>query len=194
MIIMGVSGKAGTGKDFISNQYLKPRGFRPWSLAWHFKIWLVGKGEATYDEVFHTKPPHVRKLLQEEGTERGRLVYGEDVWCNTAATWIRHLHETWGVQAIVIPDVRFPNEVAMIQRLGGKVLRISAPKRAASSALTPEQRAHQSETALDDFGGFDGFLYNDVGEEAQVEAQLHERFAQWGWVPEHGQVQRAVPA
>lgn len=163
MNILGISGKAETGKDHLRRTVFEPQGYRPWSLAWHFKIWLIGQGRATYEQVFETKPPHIRDLLQQEGTERGRNLYGEDVWCNTAAAWIHLLEREWNVPGIVVPDVRFENEVAMIHRLGGKVIRIEAPERVAASRLSAEARTHVSETALDGYTGFDLVINNDPG-------------------------------
>lgn len=179
MKLVGISGKAGTGKDWVFRNVLRPLGFRNWSLAWHFKVWLVGRSAATHDEVFHTKPEHVRTLLQQEGTERGRLVYGEDVWCNTALEWFRLLEEEWGCDKWVVPDVRFPNEVQFIQQAGGRVYRINAPLRESTAPLTPTQRQHISETALDNFPGFDGVLLNDPND-PPVKIQLLYHMQQHG--------------
>lgn len=184
--IIGLSGKAGVGKDYIAQQFLQPLGFQQISLADHFKLTIVGRKLATFQEVFHTKPPHVRKLLQEEGTERGRNVYGEDVWCDTLYATVL-LHAARNNQTRwVIPDVRFPNEVQFIQQVGGVVYRIWAPDRAATSPLTPEQRQHPSETALDrydpielpdgtfDFGErfFDALIDNRVFRNDSLDLQL----------------------
>lgn len=163
LTVIGLSGKFGVGKDYLSKTYFSPRGFRTISLAAHFKIWIVGKGEATFDEVFHTKPPHIRHMLQQEGTEKGRLVYGEDVWVHTIFAWMELFAETWGETKFVIPDVRFPNEVEAIQKHGGKVFRIIAPERNNHAPYGSEARAHISETALDDYppSKFDGIIKND---------------------------------
>jgi len=167
--VVGISGKAETGKDYLRRTVFEAHGFRPWSLAWHFKIWLIGQGKATYEEVFETKPPHIRELLQQEGTERGRNVFGEDIWCNTAAAWIDLLAREWHVPGIVIPDVRFPNEVEMVHRLGGKVVRIRAPQRVETSRLSAEARGHFSETALDNYDNFDLYVDNDPGAPSLLE-------------------------
>jgi hypothetical protein len=161
--VIGLSGKAGTGKDWIFENYLRPAGYHRWALADHFKIWAVGRGLATYQEVFHTKPPHVRKALQQIGTEEGRLVYGESVWLDTTWAWMHHLAAMWGIDKFCVTDARFPNEVEYIQSHGGKVLRINAPIRAAQSDLTEEAKLHISETALDNYSldKFDGIIQND---------------------------------
>jgi hypothetical protein len=159
-----VSGKAATGKDYLTNAVLRPKGFFQVSMADHFKVWVVATGRATFEEVYSTKPEHVRKLLQLEGTERGRNVYGEDVWCATALAWMRVFSERNGIERFVIADARFPNEVSYFKERVDEctAYRIVAPERAASSRLTAEQRLHPSETAMDDQDHlFDGFVPND---------------------------------
>lgn len=179
--VLGLSGKAGSGKDYLTTNFLRPAGFYQFSLAWHFKIWLAGQGKWTYDDVFKHKPPEVRADLQAEGTERGRLVYGEDIWCNVTANWMQLLHDTWGIERYVIADIRFPNEVALVQRLGGKVFRLSARERIAASALTAEARLHPSETSLDDYPYFDGFVANDSADEGTEVNQLIALMKRSGW-------------
>lgn len=171
--VIGISGKAGSGKDWIANRFLRSQGYYNFSYAWHLKVWLVGKGLATHEEVFVTKPPHVRKLLQEEATERGRMVYGEDIWTETANEWLRVFSEDWGITKFVIPDIRFVNEINAVHKLGGKVIRVEAPKRVAKNGLTPEARNHISETGLDNFTGFDGVIFNDPEHKETVVKQLN---------------------
>ena len=178
--IIGLSGKFGTGKDYIASTYFYPRGFRQMSLAWHFKVGLVGKGKATHEEVFETKPPHVRHMLQQEGTELGRNVYGEDIWVDTLVEWVRVLNETWGQTHFIIPDVRFPNEVEGIQRRGGKVIRVTAPERNLNAPYGEEARSHISETALDTYNMFDYVLFNDIKDVATVPSQISLIFEDMG--------------
>jgi hypothetical protein len=136
-------------------------GYKPFSLAWHFKVWIVAQGMATHEEVFYTKPKNIRNLLQQEGTERGRLVYGNDIWCYAVREWINVLHENMGISRFYVPDCRFPNEVEFIKSMGGTVYRIHAPLRNAATNLSEEARQHISETALDEYNRFDGIIYND---------------------------------
>lgn len=171
--IIGLSGKASSGKDFIFENYIRPLGYYRFALADHFKIWAVGKGSATYEEVFHTKPPHIRKILQQTGTEEGRNVYGEDVWCNTALAWMTHLTKTWGIEKYCVTDIRFPNEAAFVKRNGGKVFRIHAPKRVANSSLNEEARRHVSETSLDEYMEFHGYILNDPEDSPFVERRIN---------------------
>ena len=174
--VIGLSGKAGSGKDYIASRIITPQyGYVPFSLAWHIKTSLIGRGACTYDEAYLTKPPQVRHLLQQEGTESGRDIYGEDIWLETAFAWMQLIYEQWGIARFVVPDVRFPNEVEYIKRKGGKVIRILAPNRVASSSLSMEARLHRSETALDDYplDNFDGLLDNDIGSEVTLAHRVH---------------------
>ena len=59
-----------------------------------------------------------RLALQLMGTEAGRDVFHKDLW-------ILSLEKKLGMyQDVVIADVRFPNEIAFIQRMGGFVVRV----------------------------------------------------------------------
>lgn len=171
--IIGLSGQAGSGKDYIFEHHLKPLGYHRWALADHFKIWIVGKEQATYDEVFKTKPAHIRKLLQVAGTEEGRDAFGENVWCKTTLAWMTHLSNTMGITKFCVTDVRFPNEVDFITKSGGKVFRIEAPERVKNSPLSPEARKHISETALDGYTAFSGQIFNDPKHSETVKQQIY---------------------
>lgn len=173
--VIGLSGHAGSGKDYIAKNILDPMGYKQFSLAWHFKVGLVGEGKATHDETFVTKPNHVRHMLQQKGTEEGRNMYGDDVWLRHATEWMTILSKMWGINKFVIADVRFPNEVEYIRNMGGKVYRIIAPQRELWSPLTLEQRQHLSETALDSYVDFDGYFFNDPQFEKTLINAVHEQ-------------------
>lgn len=63
----------------------------------------------------------IRRLLQVFGTEVVRDNFGRDAWVNILRDSMRP-----GID-YVITDVRFPNEVEMIYRAGGIVVRIDRP-------------------------------------------------------------------
>ena len=172
--VIGLSASAGTGKDYVG-KLIKQHGFYNISLAWHFKIQCISHGDATYEEVFETKPPRVRRLLQIMGTEQGREVWGEDIWVNTMFAWMTLYHKDWGIDKFVIPDVRFPNELRAIQRLGGKVYRVTGDR---LGDLTEEAWSHPSEQSLtDDMDLYDGFINNNQGSnlDEQINYILQEK-------------------
>jgi len=172
--VIGLSASAGTGKDYVG-KLIKQRGFYNVSLAWHFKIHCISHGDATYEEVFDTKPPRVRRLLQILGTEQGREVWGEDIWVNTLFAWMTLYHKDWDMDKFVIPDVRFPNELRAIQRLGGRVYRVTGDR---LGDLTEEAWSHTSEQSLtDDMDLYDGFINNNQGSnlDEQINYILQEK-------------------
>lgn len=161
--IIGLSGKARCGKNYIAEEIIRPMGFAPWAYAWALKNGVIGKGLCTYGDVYYRKDPATRQLLQEEGTERGRDVFGKDLWVQTTLAWLEVLSDNWGVQNFVITDCRFENEIKMIHDLGGKVYMIDAPTRVEQSDLDARAKQHRSETQLDGYTEFDGVINNDVG-------------------------------
>lgn len=86
-----------------------------------------------------------RTFLQDFGQEKRRE--DPEYWIRTCFDRHQKLHG-WD-RALVIPDVRYPNELEAILGARGRVLRVERPGH--ENRLTPEQRAHSSETALDDF-------------------------------------------
>lgn len=88
----------------------------------------------------------IRSLLQRFGTEGGRHVYGEDFWVDLVLDPIRIGGD--GMR-FVITDVRFPNEADAIRAIGGIVVRIDRPGVGPNTA--PDGTVHQSDIALDDY-------------------------------------------
>lgn len=128
MRIVSYSGKAGQGKDTcarLTQEILRDehgKNLAIWSFGHPLKatVYSESRGWYSIEEVWDIKPPEVRTKLQRRGTEEGRLKYGEDVWTLQNEAFLR-IFETWGfVDAVAIPDARFPNEVEFI-KLGGRV-------------------------------------------------------------------------
>jgi hypothetical protein len=76
----------------------------------------------TPETLLARKPPVVRALLQEYGTEV-RRTDDPDYWL---VQWRRQAQKITA-PGIVIPDVRFPNEERYIKRQGGVVLLVTRP-------------------------------------------------------------------
>lgn len=81
----------------------------------------------------------IRQILQRLGTEVGRSLH-PDVWVRYAARRIAASRAP-----VVVPDVRFANEVQALRALGGVVWRISRPG-------GPEVAPHPSEALAADPG------------------------------------------
>ena len=185
MKVLGISGKALHGKDtcasLIRELALEEYGktIVPWSFGHAVKaaVFAEARGAWSFDDVWHTKPPQIRERLQKRGTEEGRHVHGENVWLLHAEAYLELFDKYFPVAGIVIPDVRFPNEVAFI-RAGGRVQRPQIYKEGRSHGegialyissnrptLTGEAAKHSSETSLNDLNkeeSFDGIIVNNI--------------------------------
>jgi hypothetical protein len=64
---------------------------------------------------YSVKPRHMLQLM---GTEAGRNVFHRDLWVHTVA------RRMMSIKNVVIPDVRFPNEINFIKSNGGSVVRV----------------------------------------------------------------------
>lgn len=177
-LIIGLSGYARSGKNEAAN-VLVTRGWRQAAFADKLKDFLYalnptipghyGAGnlrlrtliDRTGWDYAKTTYPEVRALLQRTGTEAGRQVLGENVWVDAL------LDEHASAPALVVTDVRFPNEAKAIAKRGGILIRVDRP--GVGPAKDKYGRAHISETALDDYD-FDHRLVND-----KSVVNLHER-------------------
>ena len=90
-------------------------------------------------------PMSAREFLQYFGTDVMRYMW-EPVWVNKCIKDIKRE----GTLLAIIPDVRFPNEVQVIEEAGGMVLRLTR------HVFDDD---HNSETALDDYS-FNQYLDN----------------------------------
>lgn len=153
--LIGLAGKAGSGKNYLARHALLPLGFFPIALADHFKVDAVVRDGAPLDEVFFTtKSAETRDLLQKRGTEEGRWVLGEDIWIRTMEAWVA-AHAAKGWTRFVVTDVRFTNEANWIKLMGGIVVNV-----AGRGGLDGAMSQHPSEVDLDGYEGFDAMINN----------------------------------
>lgn len=163
IILIGICGKMGCGKNYISEKYLLPilksMGFIPleMSLADQIKINVMTKDNLQYEELYVEKSDKTRTLLQYEGTECGRQKFGEDIWIRYINNWIS-IYSKRGITAFIVPDIRFKNEADWIKESGGILIKVVAPDRN-EQRLQRESRGdpvvykriklHASETEID---------------------------------------------
>jgi len=139
MIVVGLSGVAQAGKDTAADALVRQLGFvkrgyaealREGALninppvAWN----LETDTPIRYADVLNqfgyekgkTQYPLFREFLQNYGTGGARMIFGEDIWIDTLFAWA----EAQGVERLVVPDVRFPNEVQGVADRYGLVFRV----------------------------------------------------------------------
>jgi hypothetical protein len=194
--ILGVSGKKGSGKTTLADALCRHRLLtvrRP--LAGPLKEFCVGvfglDRQACYADDgprknaptryrwqdMPTPPPPgvrldapvtVREFLQYFGSQIVRRI-APDAWVES----LTRDAEALGRQGYlcVVDDVRFPNEVRGIRAAGGRVVRLL---RAPDST-----DRHISETALDDFSGFDATIDNRDMTAEQTHEYAERLVRQW---------------
>ena len=171
-LVIGIGGKKSVGKDTFGSFLCDYGGFRKFSLSDTLKIivselfdWdinlLYGNTEQSRewretfrDQYWVTKFGNdftPRKALQVIGTDVFRNTLSYDFWC-----WVMERKiKLSGYPRIVIPDVRFPNEIALVKKIfqGITVYIVrNLPEHA--------HDGHISENAIDQ-GQFDHVIYNE---------------------------------
>jgi hypothetical protein len=152
-MIIGLSGKAGAGKDTVANILVEHYGYRRVAFADKIRECLfaldpIVTARAEYplhlSEYFddfgweRTKQlPEVRRLMQTFGTEVGRNLIDANLWIELALGDVEPDHK------VVVTDVRFPDEADNVKWLFGEVWRVERK-------VAPVNN-HISETALDDW-------------------------------------------
>lgn len=128
-MIIGINGKAGSGKDTIGDRLVSCHNFKRDNLAAPLKrlvedVFVIDpaimKDRARREQPLPNWPPWTpRKLLQYIGTEMFRSAIGEDVWVKSLCMRIQKAEPAdW-----VITDVRFPNELDGLRRVFGNNFR-----------------------------------------------------------------------
>lgn len=131
-MIIGLQGYAGSGKSTVADILVDNYNFvlvdmsEPVHRALCALDPIVEAGYR-YSEVMELlgytaakRIPEVRQLLQRMGTEVGRNLLWGDIWVEQAELKIEQLMET-GHSDIVVPNIRFDNEMQMVHNLKGSI-------------------------------------------------------------------------
>lgn len=147
MRVILISGKAQNGKDstaFIMRELLEKQQKKVLIIHYADNLKLFAKNYFGWNGI---KDENGRKLLQWLGTDVIRKNY-KDTWVDMIIALLKGIQTLYDY--IIIPDVRFPNEVdKMCDNFDCITIRIIRPN--FDNGLTDEQKNHPSETALDDY-------------------------------------------
>lgn len=158
--IIGITGRAGAGKDTVANLLMDHHGFQRLAMADKIKdgcAAMFGIERALFDDrdqkevVIPWLGKSPRQLAQLAGTEFGRNLIADDVWLRVAGKGLVD-----GVR-YVLPDVRFENEAAFVRAHGGVILHIIRPGTESGTSS-----AHSSENGIAMADG-DRVVLNDEG-------------------------------
>lgn len=139
-MLIAFTGYAHSGKTTCSNKLVKDYGFTkvnfkdalvdemkdrlPDTLEALVRVYYDGLILKNVNDLFAVKPPAMRALMQNYGTDVRRRD-DEKYWIGKWAEAVRELVEN--ERDIVVDDCRFPNEADVVRLLGGTIVRIIRP-------------------------------------------------------------------
>lgn len=150
MKLIGLSGKARSGKDTVANILGAHFGFTRLAFADPVKLaaqQIFGLSHAqTWDDTLKNEVvPYwdmtPRQMFQKLGTDATHPIFGQDVWMKR---WFLGYDMIKDTNDIVVTDARFDLEARGIQNLGGKIIVI----RRDVAGLDGDEGAHASENGL----------------------------------------------
>lgn len=127
--IIGIAGKARSGKDTIANYLWHQYGYTRAAFADPLKlaashIFGLSREQTWDDKLKEVTIPYwgmsPRRMFQLLGTEASKPVFGDDVWVKRMQLTLSGLRG----DDFVIPDVRFEPEAEMIRKEGGIILHL----------------------------------------------------------------------
>lgn len=157
MIIIGLTGRAGCGKDTVADFLCEAHGFVKIALADPIREGAKAMFGLT-DEQLHRRDlkeqpidwigHSPRHILQTLGTEYGRQYVSDDIWLRVAGQRIERIRRSapcMHVSGIVISDIRFENEADWLRNLGGHLWFVRRP---GHNPLMGKEACHASERAI----------------------------------------------
>lgn len=165
-MLIAVVGKMRSGKDTFADYLMEhtPGKYTKRALADPLKnackeiflfsdAQLHGDEKESYDERWGTT---ARRVLQVVGSELFRDEFPKHIDGIGSNLWVKHF-ELWYEQLenknVVLPGLRFQNEIEMVKKLGGIVIQVVSNKR------LPPKDTHKSENSV--LTGIDLVLEND---------------------------------
>ncbi len=153
MQLIGLTGRAGSGKDTVADFLCETHGFVQLALADPLRYGLQAMLGLTAEQLHRRdlketpidwigKSP--RELMQTLGTEWGRELIHPDLWLRRAEQRIAQIKASppiLHIAGIVVSDIRFENEANWLREQGGTVWHIKGRK----STTTDASASHRSE-------------------------------------------------
>lgn len=150
--LIGLNGKARSGKDSFASIVSESKRVKVISFAEPMRKFvcdildikredLDGIKEDKND-LFGGKSP--REFLQKLGTEFGRETISNSIWIDSAKVKIKNAIASKKYDYVIVTDVRFDNEAALIHSLGGLIFKVTRP------LVEIDLSSHKSEQGIDE--------------------------------------------
>lgn len=155
MRIIGITGKAGSGKDTVADWLVRNQGYIKLSWAEPLKAALAAMGfpepinRSDKEKQIEGFDFSWRQAAQTLGTEWGRAL-DPNIWVKIATQRMRRAGDKY-----VIADVRFENEAAAIRAAGGKMLFLTGRQCELGNAA-----GHVSEAGVEYYPSLDSMIDN----------------------------------
>jgi hypothetical protein len=151
--LIGLVGTAGSGKDTVADS-LKDYGWKKFAFAKALKDMCIEFLGLSYDDAYTQEGKMKfndfwgmtnREILQKVGTDAFRNGFHPDTWVKIAELQIQKLLNEG--KKIIVTDCRFDNEAALIEKLGGIVMKVE--RTGYENNLTSSEKTHASEKGVD---------------------------------------------
>ncbi len=151
-MLIGLTGKARSGKDTSANFMVDEHGFNGAAFAAPLKVaasvifglplehFYEDDLKEVVDSFWNLSP---RQMLQKLGTEACRKVFSEDIWIRSLENSFQQAFDA--SYNLVITDVRFDNEADFIRSKGGVIVHVVSGR---ESTLETSAQNHSSEAGV----------------------------------------------
>lgn len=143
-MILGITGKAYSGKTTIADYLVKNYGFIKLSFATALKEMIVKAGMCSMEDLTINKNNMSRWIMQKIGTDIFRKQVDKDYWVKKLYENIEYIPKD---KNYVIDDVRFKSEANSITERDGKIIKIRCPD--SPFNLGENLGDHESEISLE---------------------------------------------
>lgn len=179
-IIIGLSGKIGSGKNYIGENILYKelcnKGYNVVVMAFgdYLKMICCVKDGISYEKLFYDKDLETRKVLQTRGMkerETDDLIFIKMLDCHMRIAFDRNIN------VVIISDLRFGIELDYLIEKKATLFRINAPMRTkdkmmkecnGDEKMVDNISNHTSETNLDNCDKFNFIIDNDYENESNI--------------------------
>jgi hypothetical protein len=154
-MMIGLIGKAGSGKSSVADILVKNHGYLRYSMAGAMRKALLAAMPFLEGRYLHEDKQSIipglgvtgRQLLQTFGHDWGRTQIHKGIWIQALQSELSLMKVDF--RKVVIDDMRYENECDWVKNSGGTIIGIDRPS-LDTDEMNQEWRKHQSENGISD--------------------------------------------